>query len=288
MSVFTAACIQMTARMEPRENIEMLRELIGRACDDGADFVGTPECSSFMALGRKNTFARAQAEAENEVLAAMRMLAKERARWLLIGSIFVKLSEDAVANRCYLLDPDGNVAASYDKIHMFDVDLEGGESYRESNVFAPGDAAVALDTPFARLGLSICYDVRFPALYRALAKSGAEVFAVPAAFTRKTGTAHWHVLLRARAIETGSWVLAPAQCGDHEDGRETFGHALIVDPWGNVVADAGTEPGVIMAEIDTARVAKARGMIPSLHNDRPFAAPQPAATETPAQRRHGA
>jgi predicted amidohydrolase len=246
-----------------------------------------------MAMGRKNTFARAQPEDANEVLAAMRDLARDRARWLLIGSIFVRTGEDSVANRSYLLAPDGGVAATYDKIHMFDVDLEGGESYRESNVFAPGDAAVAADTPCGRLGLTVCYDVRFPALYRALAKSGAEVLTVPAAFTRKTGQAHWHVLLRARAIETGCWVLAPAQCGDHEDGRETYGHALIVDPWGEVVADAGETPGVIMAEIDTARVAKARGMIPSLWNDRPFAAP-PAADdaasvdEQPARKRSGA
>ena len=193
--------------------------------------------------------------------------------WLLIGSLAVRLDADTVVNRSILLAPDGAIAARYDKIHMFDVDLPGGESYRESKMFQPGDRAALVETPWGGVGMTICYDLRFAALYRALAQAGAGILTVPSAFTRVTGEAHWHVLLRARAIETGTFVVAPAQCGSHPGGRETYGHTLIVDPWGTVVAEGGDAPGIVHAEIDLGAVAKARARIPALGHDRNFAGP---------------
>jgi predicted amidohydrolase len=187
----------------------------------------------------------------------------------------IRRDDGRVANRSLLVDATGHVAARYDKIHLFDVDLGPSESYRESDVIAPGDRLVVAPTPWGRLGLSVCYDLRFPHLYRALAKAGADFLAIPAAFTRTTGAAHWHVLVRARAIETGCYVLAPAQCGTHAEGRLTFGHSLIVDPWGTVLADAGGETGVITAEIDAAQVAEARRRVPALSHDRAFVDPRP-------------
>ncbi|MCP5366868.1 MAG: carbon-nitrogen hydrolase family protein [Hyphomicrobiales bacterium] len=271
---FTAACLQLTSRREVEDNLPIIRDLARRARADGADLILTPENTGFMAMGRKNLMARAEAEDENRPLAALRDLAAETGAWLLVGSLAVKLADDArVANRSYLIDPAGTVVAWYDKIHMFDVDLDGGESYRESNSFRPGDRAVVADLPWGRLGMTVCYDLRFPQLYRALAQAGAHFLAVPSAFTRQTGRAHWHTLLQARAIETGCFVLAPAQCGDHEDGRQTFGHSLIVAPWGEVLADGGEGVGIVRAEIDPARVAQARGRIASLRHDRDFAPP---------------
>ena len=190
-----------------------------------------------------------------------------------IGSMAIKLGDDMVANRAFLISPDGHVAARYDKIHMYDVDLGNGESYRESRLYKPGSEARVADLPFGRLGLTICYDVRFPYLYRALAQSGASVIAIPAAFTKTTGEAHWHVLVRARAIETGSFVVAAAQGGHHEDGRDTYGHSMIVDPWGKILAEAGTEPGYILADIDTTASDEARSRVPNLANERAFVAP---------------
>jgi predicted amidohydrolase len=192
-----------------------------------------------------------------------------------VGSLAVKLdSNDKVANRSFLLDAVGNIVASYDKIHMFDVQLPSGETYRESATFKPGETAVVAPTPWGQLGMSVCYDVRFAVLYRALAQAGASILTVPAAFTRTTGKAHWHILLRARAIETGCFVVAAAQCGTHAEGRQTFGHSLIVDPWGEVLADGGEEVGVTLARIDTARVAEVRGMVPALSHDRVFSPPK--------------
>jgi predicted amidohydrolase len=188
----------------------------------------------------------------------------------------VLLEDGRAANRSFLFAADGSVLARYDKLHMFDVDLPGGESYRESDTFRPGDSAVVADLPWARLGLSICYDVRFPYLYRDLARAGADVIAVPSAFTRQTGEAHWHVLLRARAIETGCFIVAPAQTGTHHKDRKTFGHSLIVDPWGRVLADAGTEPGIVAADIDLERISAARGAVPALSHDRAYHVPRPA------------
>src|SRR6476660_2182651 len=192
----------------------------------------------------------------------------------------MKLPSGKVANRSYLITPQGEIAARYDKLHMFDVDLPGGESYRESQYFKPGEKAVLADLPFGRLGLSICYDLRFPALYRALAAAGAEIIAVPSAFTKQTGEAHWHALIRARAIETGAFVLAAAQGGKHENGRETFGHSLVVDPWGRILAEGGSEPGVVLAGIDPAEVAAARARVPSLQHGRRFEVIEPLAEPT--------
>jgi predicted amidohydrolase len=215
---------------------------------------------------------------ENDAsLAAFRELARKLSIWLHIGSLAIKASPDRAANRSFLITPQGDIAARYDKIHMFDVDLAGGESYRESNSYKAGDLAVVADLPWGRLGLTICYDLRFPALYRALAEASASFLAIPSSFTRQTGEAHWNVLMRARAIENGSFVFAAAQGGKHEDGRETFGHAIVVDPWGKVLAEGTGEPGVIFADIDPAAVATVRGRIPSLQHGRRFEMIEPIA-----------
>jgi predicted amidohydrolase len=216
---------------------------------------------------------KAQPEASHPALAGFREAAAKAGAWLLIGSIGVKVEGERLANRSYLIDNSGTVVAKYDKIHMFDVDLAGGESYRESATFRPGDRAVLAETPWGLLGMTICYDLRFPHLYRALAQAGAQFISIPAAFTRPTGSAHWHVLMRARAIETGCFVIAPAQCGEHAQGRKTYGHSLIVAPWGEVLADGGDDVGIVSAQIDTAKIGEVRRMVPSLQHDRPYAAP---------------
>ncbi len=271
--IFTAACVQLASDIEPEANLRAAAEAIRRARDAGADFVLTPETTDMMEMKRRDAFAKAKGEAEHPGLAQLRDLAGELGCWLLIGSLVIRLGDERLANRSFLIDPAGQVAARYDKIHMFDVEVPDGQSYRESKAYQPGGAAVLADLPWGRLGLTVCYDLRFPQLYRALAQAGAEVLTVPSAFTRLTGRAHWHVLLRARAIETGSFVLAPAQCGETSQGRQTYGHSLIVAPWGEVLAEAGEEPAVILAEIDPARVAEARRLIPALGHDRVFAAP---------------
>ena len=216
-------------------------------------------------------------EEQDPTLATLREVARELAIYIHIGSLAIKASAEKAANRSFLIDRKGAVAARYDKIHMFDVDLAGNESYRESNSYRPGELAVLADLPWGRLGMTVCYDLRFPALYRALAEAGASFLAIPSAFTRQTGEAHWHVLQRARAIENGCFVFAAAQGGKHENGRETFGHSLIVDPWGRILAEAGTEPCVVMAEIKPSEVAAARGRIPSLHHGRRFELVEPLA-----------
>jgi predicted amidohydrolase len=213
-------------------------------------------------------------EAEHPGVPAFQALAAELKAWLLIGSLAVKLDAKTCANRSFLFDPQGRIAARYDKIHMFDVDLANGETYRESATFRPGEQAVTADLPWGRVGLTVCYDLRFAYLYRALAQAGASFLTVPAAFTVPTGEAHWHVLLRARAIETGCYVFAPAQCGEHAEGRKTYGHSLIVAPWGEVLADGGEEVGIIYADVDPAKVTKARNMVPALRHDRPFTGPE--------------
>jgi len=268
--IFTAACVQLASDIEPEANLRAAAEAIRRAREAGADFVLTPETTDMMEMKRRDAFAKAKGEAEHPGLAQLRDLAGELGCWLLIGSLVIRLGDERLANRSFLIDPAGQVAARYDKIHMFDVEVPDGQSYRESKAYQPGGAAVLADLPWGRLGLTVCYDLRFPQLYRALAQAGAEVLTVPSAFTRLTGRAHWHVLLRARAIETGSFVLAPAQCGETSQGRQTYGHSLIVAPWGEVLAEAGEEPAVILAEIDPARVAEARRMIPALGHDRVF------------------
>ncbi len=275
MGTFTAALIQTRSGDDPAANLATVERMVRQAVDAGADVVLTPENVLLMSPNRQTTLAQARPEEEHEGLARMARVAREAGIWLLLGSIHVRLDGDRLANRSVLLDPEGAIAARYDKIHMFDVSLAGGESYRESATFRPGEQAVLAATPWAVFGLTVCYDVRFPALYRALAQAGAAVLTVPSAFTRQTGHAHWHSLLRARAIETGSWVLAPAQCGLCVPGRDTYGHSLVVSPWGEMVADGGEEPGIVMAQIDTEAVAKARTAIPSLTHDRPFAPPVP-------------
>ncbi len=268
-----AACVQMTSGVEIAGNIEQSTALIRAAHADGAQIVGMPEVANLCQKSRRRALETARYEENEPALKAWRELADELDIWLLAGSMVVKIAEDKLVNRAYMIAPDGAIAAKYDKIHMFDVDLPNGERYRESDLFEPGDKAVLVDSPWGGIGITICYDVRFPQLYRALAKAGANMIWTSAAFTRTSGKAHWHVMQRARAIETGSWILAPAQCGDHEDGRSTYGHAVIVSPWGEVVADAGEEPGYIVADLDLARVAEARQSIPTLSHDRDFAMP---------------
>lgn len=267
---FKAALIQMRTGKSVAANVEAASALIRQAAAEGASYIQTPEMTGTMEENRAALFAILHEEESDPALAAFRTLSEELKIYLHIGSLAVRASEHRAANRSYLLGPDGSIAARYDKIHMFDVDLPNGDVYRESTAYRPGELAVLADLPEIRLGFTICYDLRFPALFRALAEAGAGMIAAPAAFTRPTGEAHWHILLRARAIETGSFVLAAAQGGRHENGRETFGHSLIIDPWGTILAEGGTEPGIISAEIDSAKVAAVRSRIPSLDHGRRF------------------
>tara|TARA_R100000656_G_scaffold10099_1_gene10735 strand:- start:249 stop:1118 length:870 start_codon:yes stop_codon:yes gene_type:complete len=270
---FKAALVQLRTGKSVDANIEAASRLIRQAAAQGASFVATPETTSLMELGAERLFANIVREEDDRALLAFRHLAAELGLYLLIGSLAVLAGEGKAANRSFLIGPDGRILARYDKIHMFDVDLGNGEAYRESKNYQAGEVAVLADLPFGRLGLSICYDLRFPHLYRALAHGGADFLTVPSAFTQQTGAAHWHVLLRARAIETGCFVLAPAQGGTHENGRETFGHSMIIAPWGEVLAEAGTDPCVILADIDVARVREARSRVPSLSHDRDIKEP---------------
>jgi predicted amidohydrolase len=273
MRSFKTALIQMNSGREVGPNIDTACRLVREARGQGAELILTPENTTMVEPKRALILEKAKTEAEHPAIPAFRTLAAETGAWLLIGSISVKLDERCCANRSFLFSPAGEIVARYDKIHMFDVDLANGESYRESATFRPGTRAVVADLPFGRLGLSICYDVRFAYLYRSLAHAGASFISVPAAFTVPTGRAHWHVLLRARAIETGCFVFAPAQCGEHAEGRKTFGHSLIVSPWGEILAEAGEEPGVVMADIDPAKVEEARRMVPALQHDRDYGKP---------------
>lgn len=274
-----AGLVQLTVGDDPAENLPETLTLIRAAVQGGAGFVLTPECTNALSSNRARQRTLFRAEDQDPTLAALRDEAARAGIWLLIGSLGV-LSDDPdgrFANRSFLIGPDGSIAARYDKIHMFDVNVSDTEVYRESAGYRPGSRAVLAETPFARIGMTVCYDVRFPHLYRHLAKAGAEVITVPAAFNHITGAAHWEVLLRARAIETGCYILAPAQTGFHPEkdgkGRRTHGHSLVVAPWGEVLSDAGTEPGVTFADIDLAEVAKARDRVPSLSHDRDFAGP---------------
>jgi predicted amidohydrolase len=268
-----AACVQVNAGPEIGPNLEAAAGLVRRARDAGAELITLPENVSMVVQGRKQVLARVRPEAEHPALPVFCDLARETGAWLLVGSLGILLDGQRVANRSFLIDAAGGIVARYDKIHMFDVDLPGGESYRESATFRPGEQAVVAPTAWGKLGLTICYDLRFAALFRTLAQAGASIITVPAAFTVPTGRAHWHVLLRARAIETGCFIVAPAQCGTHDQGRQTYGHSLMVGPWGEVLAEAGEEPGLITAELDLDRVAECRAMVPQLRHDRPFALP---------------
>jgi len=276
-ATFKAAMIQMRSGLAPAANVAAAIELITQAKAAGADYVQTPEMTNIMEVKRERLFANIAEEEADTSLAAFREVARKLGIYVHVGSLAIKASPDKAANRAFLIDPKGDIAARYDKIHMFDVDLANGESYRESRNYRRGELAVLADLPWGRLGISVCYDLRFPALYRALAEAGAIFLAIPSAFTRQTGEAHWHVLMRARAIENGCFVFAAAQGGKHENGRETFGHSLIVDPWGRILAEGGTEPGVIMAEIDPVEVASARSRIPSLEHGRRFEIIEPMA-----------
>ncbi|MBV9968041.1 MAG: carbon-nitrogen hydrolase family protein [Alphaproteobacteria bacterium] len=284
-AAFTAGCVQFTAGPDPEPNLQEVTQLIRRARDAGADLIMTPEVSNFIESGKRRRD-KARREADDPFLAGMRELARETGAWVLVGSLVIDptgepgadvqktAGEERLANRSFLIDAQGGIVARYDKIHMFDIDLPGGESYRESNAYRPGDGTVVAETPWGRLGMSVCYDVRFPHLYRALAQAGADFLAVPSVFTVPTGRAHWHVLLRARAIENGCFVFAPAQWGEHAGGRKSYGHSLIVDPWGEILADGGEAPGIVTARIEPERIAKARGMVPSLQHDRAFMPPE--------------
>ncbi|MGE0753186.1 MAG: carbon-nitrogen hydrolase family protein [Variibacter sp.] len=276
-ATFRVGLIQMRSAREPKVNLDAASVLIREAKAGGADYVLTPEMTNVMETRRERLFEVIGEEENDASLAGLRALAREVGIYVHVGSLAIKVGPEKAANRSFLIDGQGEIVARYDKIHMFDVDLANGESYRESRNYRAGDVAVAADLPWGRLGLTICYDLRFPALYRALAESGASFLTIPAAFTRQTGEAHWHVLMRARAIETGCFVFAAAQGGTHENGRETFGHSLVVDPWGNVIAEGGTEPGVILADIDPAQVALARGRVPSLQHGRRFELTAPSA-----------
>jgi deaminated glutathione amidase len=279
-SAFKVGLVQMRSGLNPQANLTALLALIDEAKRGGADYVQTPEMTNILALKREQLFTNIVAEDQDPTLATLRELARKLSIYIHIGSLAIKVSPDKAANRAFLIDRKGDITARYDKIHMFDVDLAGGESYRESSNYRAGDLAVVADLPWGRLGVTICYDLRFPALYRALAEAGASFLAIPAAFTKQTGEAHWHVLMRARAIENGCYVIAAAQGGRHENGRDTFGHSLVVDPWGKIIAEGGTEPGVIMAEIDPAEVAAARSKVPSLRHGRRFELIEPLAEPT--------
>lgn len=284
---FRAACVQLNAGQDMAANIATASTLVRRAHGEGAQLITLPENSVLMDHRRDIAQAQAAPMERHPAVLAFGALAAELKCWILLGSIAVPAGDGRSFNRSVLLSDAGTVAAHYDKIHLFDVDIPDGATYRESASIAPGAEAVTVATPLGRLGLTVCYDVRFAYLYRALAHAGAELLTIPAAFTQMTGEAHWHVLVRARAIETGSFVLAPAQCGSHSGNRRTFGHSLIVAPWGEVLADGGTEPGIVVAEIDLARVAEARRRIPTLEHDRPLRAAAPAGPSATKKARTG-
>lgn len=275
MTPLHIALVQFTAGDDPAANTATLAKLVHEAADGGAQFVLTPEVSNIVSSSRSHQASALSLQADDQTLREMRALAKMRQIWLLIGSLALKsgATDERFFNRSFLISPEGGIIAQYDKIHMFDVTLDGGEHYRESAHFQPGSEAVLAQTEIGNIGLTICYDLRFAHLHRALAKAGAEILTVPAAFTVPTGKAHWHTLLKARAIETGCFVLAPAMVGQHSPKRASYGHSLVVSPWGDVLADAGTTEGVTFATLDLKLVAETRGKIPALTHDREFTAP---------------
>ena len=270
---FRLACIQTNAGNDMAANLDAAEELVRQAHAAGANLIALPECVSMMEPDRALVRRKAAPADDHPAIRRFQTLTRDLGVWMQVGSVAIDLGDGTVANRSVLIDTRGKIVAGYDKIHMFDVDLPGGETYRESDTYRPGDAACIVRTPWGDLGMTICYDLRFPQLYRDLAHAGASLLSVPSAFTRPTGEAHWHVLLRARAIETGCHVFAAAQCGDHPGGRRTYGHSLIVDPWGEVLADGGDSPGFVVAEIDPAKVDQARQSLPTLDHERPFAPP---------------
>ena len=269
-----AACIQTNAVTDIETNLQRIEPLLRTARDKGTEFIALPENVCLITQNRDHLFASSPEENKHPGYVFFSRMAKETGAWILAGSMGVHIGHDRLANRSYLFNPEGKPVAHYDKIHMFDADIGLNESYRESAKFRGGDRAVIADTPWGKIGLTICYDIRFPHLYRALAKANASIITVPAAFVMKTGRMHWHVLLRARAIETGCYVVAPAQCGTHDGGRQTYGHSLIIDPTGAVIAEASdTQPGIVMAELDMDKVVEARRMVPSVQHDCEFERP---------------
>jgi predicted amidohydrolase len=273
---FRAACLQLNSGNDLRSNLETVAAMAREAAANGADFVLTPEYALMMDGSGRVMRERALAEDGVPALGELERLAAELKVWFLAGSLTLRTGDGRLANRSYLLSAAGEVVATYDKIHMFDVTLPDGRTIRESSAYRPGDRAVVGGTPWGRLGMTVCYDLRFPALFRALAQAGADFISVPSSFQRQTGKSHWHVLLRARAIENACFIFAPAMCGDHPGNRQSYGHSLIIDPWGEILAEAGEEPQIIYADIDPSRVARVRGMIPSLEHDRPFSGPHSA------------
>ncbi|GGB15778.1 amidohydrolase [Sphingomonas metalli] len=266
-----AAVLQMTAGIDPAANARLVIDAAERAAGEGAAMLFTPEMTNLIDRDRARAARAITREEDDGVLASAREAAVRHGIWIHLGSLAVRREDGRLANRAFVIDADGAIRARYDKMHLFDVDLPSGESWRESASYAPGEEAVVVDTPLGKLGLAICYDLRFPDLFRALTDAGASLLAVPAAFTRPTGAAHWHVLLRARAIEAGSFVLAAAQTGVHQDGRATYGHSLAVDPWGDVLLDMGEEAELAVIALDPARVAEVRARIPALSHRRTIA-----------------
>ncbi len=282
-ATLTVACVQLSAGRELEPNIANAVKLGREARRRGAQLIAYPENAVMIEPDNAAALKKAQPESEHPGLKAFRELARATGAWILAGSLSIGRGARKYCNRSFLIDDAGAIVARYDKLHMFDVDLPGGERHRESDRVAAGDRAVLAATPWGVVGLTVCYDVRFPELYRALAKAGASILTIPSAFTAVTGRAHWHVLVRARAIECGAFVLAPAQCGTHAAGRRTYGHSLIVDPWGAVLAEGGEEETIVLADLDLKQSAEARRRIPALQHDRAFAAPEvPVAAQRPA------
>ena len=270
MSNLKVACIQTNSKSDPNINIREVSSLIRAAKSKGAELITTPEVVGMLEPNREKALNKAQPENYHDVLREFRALSRDLAIWLLIGSISIKLSNGKLANRSFLINPDGQIIARYTKIHMFDVEVNDGSIYRESATYQPGTSACLARTPWGLVGLTICYDIRFPALYRDLAKAGAKIIFIPSAFTEVTGEAHWHILQRARAIENGCFIVSAAQTGMHEQNRKTFGHSIIVDPWGNILADADKDVGFITADLDLNLVDEVRKKIPSLTHDREY------------------
>ena len=263
------AVLQMTSGIDPGANAAAMVSAVGAAEMGGASILFTPEMSGLLDRDRKRATARVATESEDGVLAAMREAAADAGIWVAIGSLAIAREDGRWVNRAFVINSTGEIVARYDKIHMFDVDLASGESWRESNAYVAGDSVVTVETPVGRLGLTVCYDIRFPAIFDALGRAECDVISIPAAFTVPTGRAHWHILQRARAIEASAYVVAAAQVGRHEDGRSTYGHSLVADPWGDVILDLGGEQtGLGFAEIDRARIAEIRAQLPSLANRR--------------------
>ncbi|MGQ0740894.1 MAG: carbon-nitrogen hydrolase family protein [Alphaproteobacteria bacterium] len=265
-----AACVQLRSSDDVQENLRTASAFIREAHAKGARFIGTPENTCLMAPDGGAKLEKSFSEDKDHALPSFQRLAEDLGIWLLIGSLAIKVSEKKTANRSFFIGPDGRILARYDKIHLFDVNLPSGESYRESNTVAPGNRLILVSPPWGKVGMTVCYDLRFPHLYRALAKAGADIITVPAAWTETTGKVHWQTLIRARAIETGCFIFAPTQGGLHANGRRTYGHSTIIAPWGDVLVEGGTEPGILVADLDLTKVVEARARIPSLQHGRDF------------------